>query len=139
MQLKNAGAVIAGEVPPDQLGVRAVDDHTLEVMLEAPVPYLPQMVTHSTTHPVPQQAIEAHGDQWTQPGNMVSNGAYVLSERVPQERILLTRNEQYWDNANTTLDTVTFLVINDDPQALTRWEVGELDRTEIPFGRYPCR
>jgi oligopeptide transport system substrate-binding protein len=137
MQLKNAGAVIAGDMPPDQLGVRAVDDHTLEVTLEAPVPYLPQMVTHTTTHPVPRAAIEAHGNQWTQPGNMVSNGAYVLSDRVPQERTVLTRNEQYWDNENTTLDTLTFLVINDDNQALTRWEVGELDRTEIPFGRYP--
>jgi oligopeptide transport system substrate-binding protein len=137
MQLKNAGPVITGEVPPDQLGVRAVDDHTLEVTLEAPVPYLPQMVTHTTTHPVPRPAIEAHGAQWTQPGKMVSNGAYVLSERVPQERTVLTRNEQYWDNANTTLDTVTFLVINDDNQALTRWEVGELDRTETPFGQYP--
>jgi oligopeptide transport system substrate-binding protein len=84
--------VIAGEAAPDTLGVRAVDDHTLEVTLTEPLPYLPQMVTHTTTYPVPRQAIEAHGDQWTQSGNLVGNGAYTLSERVPQERVVLTRN-----------------------------------------------
>ncbi len=137
MKVQNAAAIIAGEMAPDQLGVRAVDDHTLEVTIDSPIPYFPQMVTHTTTFPVPQQAIEAHGDQWTQPGNMIGNGAYVLSERVPQERVTLTKNDQYWDAANTILTEVSFLIINDENQALTRYQAGELDATDVPIGQYP--
>ncbi|MBP1806130.1 peptide ABC transporter substrate-binding protein [Rubellimicrobium aerolatum] len=137
MKVENAGAVVAGEMPPDQLGVRAVDDQTLEVTLSQAIPYFPQMVTHTTTFPVPQKVIEEFGDQWTQPGNMVSNGAYVLSERVPQERLVMTRNENYWDNANTIVETVTALVINDESQGLTRWQAGELDQTDVPIGQFP--
>jgi len=138
MKVANAAGVIAGEMTPDQLGVRAVDDHTLEVTLETPVPYFPQMVTHTTTFPVPQAAIEAHGDQWTQPGNMVGNGAYVLSERVPQERLVLTKNDNYWDAANTIIDEVAFYVIMDEGQALTRWESGEIDIVPVPSGQFPA-
>lgn len=137
LALENVDEVMAGEMTPDQLGVTAIDDHTLEVRLHTPLAYFTQMLSHTTTFPVPQWAIEEHGDQWTQPGNMVSNGAYVLSERVPQEKIVLTRNANYWDNANTTLETVTALIINDENAALTRYLAGELDYTEVPAGQYP--
>lgn len=137
MAIQNVDEVMAGEMTPDQLGVVALDDHTLQVTLHTALRYFPQMVTHTTTFPVPQWTIEEFGDQWTQPGNMVSNGAYVLSERVPQEKIVLTRNEHYWDNANTVIDTVTALIINDENAALTRYMAGELDRTDVPAGQYP--
>jgi oligopeptide transport system substrate-binding protein len=137
MKIKNAAQVVAGEVAPEELGVRAVDDHTLEVTLESPLPYFPQMVTHYTTYPVPQSVIEEHGDQWTQPGNLVGNGAYVLSERVPQERLVMTKNPEYWDAENVIIETVTALVINDENQAMTRYLAGELDQTDIPIGQYP--
>ncbi|TNC74846.1 peptide ABC transporter substrate-binding protein [Rubellimicrobium roseum] len=137
MKVAGAAEVVAGEAAPDTLGVRAVDDHTLEVTLTQPIPYFPQMVTHYTTYPVLQSNIEEHGDAWTQPGNMVSNGAYVLSERVPQERTVVTRNENYWDNANTVLNEVSFLIINDENQGLTRWIAGELDATDVPIGQFP--
>ncbi|WP_210528859.1 peptide ABC transporter substrate-binding protein [Rubellimicrobium arenae] len=137
MKVANAGPVIAGEMPSDQLGVRAVDDHTLEVRIDSPIPYFPQMVTHTTTFPVPQKVIEEFGNQWTQPGNMVGNGAYVLSERVPQERIVMTKNPNYWDAQNVIIDTVTALIINDEQQALTRYLAGEMDQTDIPIGQYP--
>lgn len=137
MQLENAGAIVAGEAAADTLGVTAIDDLTLEVRLATALPYFAQMVTHTTTFPVPQWVIEANGDNWTQPGIMVSNGAYVLSERVPQEKIVLTRNPAYWDNANTIIETVTALIINDENQALTRWTAGEIDQTDVPVGQFP--
>jgi oligopeptide transport system substrate-binding protein len=137
MSLENADAVIAGEMPLDALGVRAVDDLTLEVKIATPMPYFPQMMTHFTTFPVHQATVEANPDTWTQPGNIVSNGAYVLTEHIPAERSVRSRNEMYWDNANTFIDTVTALVINDENQALTRWLAGELDRTEVPTGQFP--
>jgi oligopeptide transport system substrate-binding protein len=68
---------------------------------------------------------------------MVSNGAYVLSERVPQERLVMIKNPEYWDAENVIIETVTALIINDENQALTRYLADELDRTEIPIGQYP--
>ncbi|MES0864716.1 peptide ABC transporter substrate-binding protein [Ruegeria sp. SCPT10] len=137
MSIENAAAIIAGEKPVDELGVKAIDDQTLEVRLSAPLPYFPQMTTHSTTFPAPRKVIEEFGDAWTKPGNIVSNGAYVLTEHLPQERSVRERNEMYWDNENTILDKVVALVINDENVALTRYLAGELDRTDVPAGQFP--
>jgi oligopeptide transport system substrate-binding protein len=137
MSLENASAVIAGEMEPSALGVTALDDTTLQVRLTLPLPYFPLMLTHFTTFPVHQPTIEAHGTDWTKPGNMVSNGAYVLTEHVPQEKLVRARNAMYWDNENTIIETVTSLVINDENIALTRYLAGELDRTDVPAGQFP--
>ncbi|XDA99102.1 peptide ABC transporter substrate-binding protein [Sulfitobacter sp. LCG007] len=137
MSVRNAAEVIAGDVPPEELGVRAVDDRTFEVTLSAPLPYFPQMTTHATTFPAPRKVVEQFGNDWTRPENIVSNGAYVLTEHVPQERSVRERNEMYWDNENTILDKVVALVINDENVALTRYLAGELDRTEVPAGQFP--
>ncbi|SFS20339.1 peptide ABC transporter substrate-binding protein [Yoonia litorea] len=137
MALENASEVIAGDVDPSELGVTAIDDTTLEVRLTQPLPYFPQMLTHFTTFPVHQATVEEFGSDWTKPGNMVSNGAYVLTEHVPQEKLVRERNEMYWDNENTIIETVTSLVINDENVALTRYLAGELDRTDVPAGQFP--
>ncbi|WP_170785773.1 peptide ABC transporter substrate-binding protein [Ruegeria lacuscaerulensis] len=137
MSIENASEIIAGEKPVDDLAVKAIDDHTLEVKLSAPLSYFPQMTTHATTFPAPQKVIEEFGDAWTKPGNIVSNGAYVLTEHLPQERSVRERNEMYWDNDNTIIEKVVALVINDENVALTRYLAGELDRTEVPAGQFP--
>ena len=82
MNVQNATAVVKGEKPPAELGIKAVDDHTLTVTLTTPTPYFPKMVTHASTFPVNQKVVEAEGDAWTQPGKLVGNGAYVLTSRV---------------------------------------------------------
>ncbi|WP_010139334.1 peptide ABC transporter substrate-binding protein [Oceanicola sp. S124] len=137
MSLENASAVIAGDMTPDQLGVSAPDDHTLVVKLTTPLPYFPQMTTHSTTFPAPQKVIEEFGSEWTKPENLVSNGAYTLTEYMPGERIVRERNATYWDNENTILDKTVGLIINDENIALTRYLAGELDLTDVPAGQYP--
>lgn len=137
MSIENGGDVIAGDMDPSRLGVTAIDDTTLEVRLSQPLPYFPQMVTHSTTFPVPRATVEAYGSDWVLPENMVSNGAYVLTEFVPQEKLVRSRNPMYWDNENTILETVTKLVISDENVALTRYLAGELDRTDVPAGQFP--
>lgn len=137
MSLENASAIIAGEVEPSELGVEAVDDQTLVVRLSQGLPFFDSMLTHASTFPAPAWVIEEHGDQWTRPENIVTNGAYILSEHVPQERSVRVKSDTYWDAENTVLETVTALVINDENQALTRFLAGELDRTEVPTGQYP--
>lgn len=137
MSIANAAEIIKGEKPKTDLGVKAVDDLTFEVTLAVPLPYFPQMTTHATTFPSPRSVIEAHGDEWTKPENIVSNGAYVLTEHLPNERSVRERNKMYWDNENTTINKTVALVINDENVALTRFLAGELDRTEVPSGQYP--
>ncbi|MBV7396952.1 peptide ABC transporter substrate-binding protein [Mameliella sediminis] len=138
MSIQNGAAIIAGEKPITDLGVSAPDDHTLVVQLSQPLPYFAKMVSHATTFPAPKWAIEEHGKEWTRPGNLVSNGAYVLTEHVSKERSVRERNEMYWDNDKTVLDKVVTLVIGDEAQGLTRWRAGEVDKTDIPSGQYPA-
>ncbi len=138
MSIENGSAVVAGEKDPSELGVEAVDDHTLRVKLTSALPYFASMVTHATTFPTHQATIEEHGDEWTRPENMVSNGAYKLTEWVLNERTTRERNEMYWNNEETILDKVVTLVINDENVALTRYRAGELDKTEVPSGQYPA-
>ncbi len=137
MQVKNAGAIIAGDAPVDDLGVKALDDNTLEVTIEAPLPYFPQMLTHASTFPVRQDVIEEFGDKWTDPEHMVGNGAYVLTSHVLGEKVEMDPSPTYWDAENTVLQHVTALTINDQNVALTRYLAGELDRVDIPTGQYP--
>ncbi|PRY75476.1 oligopeptide transport system substrate-binding protein [Yoonia maritima] len=138
MAVENVSEVIAGDMPTDALGISAPDDHTVVVKITQPLPYFPQMLTHYTTFPVPEKVVEELGAEWTKPGNMVSNGAYVLTEHVPQEKLVRERNPMYWDNENTIIEKVTSLVINDEDTALTRYLAGELDRTDIPAGQFPA-
>ncbi len=137
MSIENAAAIIAGEKPVEELGVTAIDDTTLEVRLSTSLSYFPQMVTQSTTFPAPQSVIEEHGSDWTKPENIVGNGAYVLTEYVPGEKLVRERNEMYWNNEATILDKTVALIISDESLALTRYFSGELDRTEVPSGQFP--
>ena len=137
MSVANANDIIAGKRPPADLGVIAIDDFTLQVDLDTAIPYFPKMLTLSTTFPVPRWAIEKHGDKWTRPGNIVSNGAYKLKKHVPNEEIVLERNSLYWDDQNTVLTELKNLVIIDESIAFTRYQAGELDKTDLPTGKFP--
>jgi len=130
MSIENAAAIIAGEKPIEELGVTAIDDTTLEVRLSTSLSYFPQMVTQSTTFPVPQAVVEAHGSDWTKPENIVGNGAYILTEYVPGEKLVRERNEMYWNNDATILDKTVALIINDENLALTR--IRKLRRSSRP-------
>jgi oligopeptide transport system substrate-binding protein len=137
-QMKNAAAILAGEKDPSELGVEAVDEHTLKVTLEAPLPYFPAMTTYATLMPVHKATVEAHGSDWTKPGNIVSNGAYKLEELSLNEYHTRVKNPEYWDADSVIIEKVTGLVINDANQALTRYEAGELDHLEpLPAGSFP--
>ncbi|HEX4297082.1 MAG TPA: peptide ABC transporter substrate-binding protein [Devosia sp.] len=135
--VKNADDIVAGKQPITNLGVKAIDDKTLEVDLSKPVPYFVRMTAHATLFPVPQAVVEKFGADWTKPENIVGNGAYTLAENSPGERVSLKRNKNYWDDAHTVIETVNFLTINDENQGLTRYLAGEVDWTDTPAGQFP--
>lgn len=137
-QIQNAAAAIAGEVSPEELGVRALDDRTLEVTLTQPLPYFPQMTVHYTFMPTHQPTIEAHGANWTSPEHIVSNGAYTLDQIAVNEFFRLVPNSEYWGAEDVIITEVSGFVINDANQALTRFRAGEFDMMDdLPAGSYP--
>ena len=134
----NADDIVAGKMPIDQLGVKAIDDKTLEVSLKAPTPWFVKTLAHSTLFAAPKATIDKFGADWTKPENIVSNGAYILAENSPGERVVVKRNPNYWNDAKTVINEVQFLTINDENQGLTRWRAGEVDQTDVPAGQYPA-
>ncbi|WP_350024726.1 peptide ABC transporter substrate-binding protein [Providencia rettgeri] len=135
--INNAQDIIDGKLPVEQLGVEAVDTHTLKITLNKPVPYFPSLTANFSLFPVHQKTVEKFGNDWIKAGNLVGNGAFVLSDRVVNEKIVLVPNKNYWDHQNTVITKVTFVPINQESHATNRYLAGDLDITEsFPKQRY---
>ncbi len=135
--IDNAQLIIDGKKKATELGVEAIDDRTLKVTLDRPVPYFPSLTTNFSLFPVYQPAIEKWGSDWIKVGNLIGNGAFVLNERVVNEKIVLTPNLYYWDHKNTLLTKVTFVPINHESHATNRYLANDIDITEsFPKQRY---
>ncbi len=131
--VKNAEAITKGETDISELGIHAIDEHTLEITLENPTPYFIGLLVNSVTYPVPKHVIKTHGSQWSRVENMVSNGAFTLTEWIPQATIKLTKSTQYWDANNVNIDGVNYYVADDKNSELARYRAGELDWTsDVP-------
>ncbi|CAM3948311.1 peptide ABC transporter substrate-binding protein [Serratia silvae] len=128
--IQNAEEIIAGKQPIDKLGVVAVDDHTLKVQLNKPVPYFVSLTANFSLFPVPKAVVEQYGNDWTKVGNLVGNGAFKLQERVVNEKLVLVPNDHYWDHKHTVLTKVTFVPINQESNATKRYQAGDIDITE---------
>ncbi len=128
--IQNAEEIIAGKLPIDKLGVVAVDDHTLKVQLNKPVPYFVSLTANFSLFPVPKAVVEQYGNDWTKVGNLVGNGAFKLQERVVNEKLVLVPNNHYWDHKHTVLTKVTFVPINQESNATKRYQAGDIDITE---------
>jgi len=109
----------------DKVGVKAVDDHTLVVTLVGPAPYFPDLLAYVAFAPVPRWAIEKHGEQWTRPANIVTNGPFKLSKWLERDRFELTKNETYWDAANVKLKGSVIYVSDSEAQNLILYQSGQ--------------
>ncbi len=125
--IKNMKAAASGEVPVDQIGVRAIDDRTLELQFHCQVPYIAQLLTHFAAFAVPEHAVEKHGDAWILPQNIVVNGPYTLKEWRPNDHIQLVKNTRFYDAANVAIENVFFYPTPDEEAALKRMRGGEFD------------
>jgi len=132
--ISHATEIIAGRLPPDQLGVQAPQDDLLIVKLQQPAPYFPQLLTHTVTFPIySEEAASTHTSQ-----NWVSNGPYVLLSWIPGEKLVLTKNPQYWDAHNTRIKNVEYFPITDENSELRQYRAGQLDLTQtIPSAALP--
>jgi len=126
----NAEKINKGQAKVEELGVKAVDDKTLEIRLEAATPFFIELLTHQTSLPVNPASVEKFGKDFVKPGNLVSNGPYKLAESVPNSHIKLVKNETYYDAASVKIDTVMYYPTSDFAAMVRRYEAGELDTTD---------
>jgi oligopeptide transport system substrate-binding protein len=133
----NAREVIAGQKTPDELGVTVLDENTLQITLADPTPYFLGLLTHSSTYPVHRASLEKHGDQFSRPGKLVSNGAYVLKAWEIRSHIALEKNPRYWNAENTLIERVFFLPVEDLSSEVKLFRAGEVDWTyEVPNNQF---
>lgn len=133
-QIKNAAEVIAGEKPVTDLGVTAVDDHTLQVELNVPVSYFLSLMYFPTFYPVNRSFYEglAAGTFGTSPETVLSNGAFKLDSYEPAAlSFSLVKNPDYYDVAKVQLDGLNYQVIKDSQQAFMSYQNGDLDIVKL--------
>ncbi|MAK60712.1 MAG: peptide ABC transporter substrate-binding protein [Ponticaulis sp.] len=125
--IKNSQEFYEGEVGADELGVKAIDDKTFEIQLNYPAPYLPGILKHYTSFPVPKHAIEEFGDDWTDPENIVVNGPYKLVQFRTGDFLRSVANPEFAGAEDLCFKEVIYYPY-DDLDAIERYiQTGRLD------------
>ncbi len=124
--VENAAAIQAGEAEPDTLGITAVDDKTLEIKLESECPYFLGLCGFAALMPLRQDVIEEFGNEWTDPGNLVGNGPYVLTDWVHDSYLEMTRSETYY-GGDAGPDKITWYLSDSQTSMLASYQGGEYD------------
>lgn len=127
--IKNAKEIYENGADPKTLGVTAIDEHTLKVQLERPVPYLKSLLTFAIFHPKKEAFITEQGDDYaTTSENILYNGPFVLSNwDVSADKWTYTPNQEYWDKDVVKLETANVQVIKTPSTAVNLFESGEVD------------
>lgn len=125
--IKNGKAAYDGEVSMDEVGIKCIDDTTLEVTLEAPCSFFTSLLATWTYMPVCKAVVENNPDWARDTANYVSNGPFRLVDYKLGEGIYLEKNEHYRSSGDVKLETVTFKIMQDTSTALSAYENGEID------------
>lgn len=128
--LKNANSILAGEADVNDLGVKAVDEKTLEVTLEAPAPYFLGLTGFPTYMPQKQEFVEEQGEAFaTAVDKTLYNGPYVLESWQDNTGWVYKKNPDYWDADNVKMETINVKVVKDVSTGVNLFESGEADYT----------
>ena len=125
--LKNGAAAAAGKAPLESVGARALDARTLQLTLEHPAPYLPEILMHQSFYPTPAHAVRRWGEAWVQPGRYVSNGPYRLAAWRLGDRLTVEKNPRFFDAPHVCVDRIDYYPTDDSVAAERRVARGELD------------
>ncbi len=137
MPIQNAREVLASELPVEDLGIALLDEYTLQITLTGPTPYFLGLLTHPVTYPVNRRNVEEFGDEFSRPGKLVSNGAYLLKDWQHRVAIELEKNPLYREAENTIIEHVIFVPIEDVSVEVTQFRSGALDWTyEVPSNQF---
>lgn len=134
--IKGAQPVNEGKAPVETLGVRAITPRILEIRLEHPAPYLPELAKHQTMFPVPRHMVAKYGDGWSRPDRYVTNGPYRIVAWKLGDHVKAVKNERFWDADKVCVDEVYYYPTTDAISAERRVKRGELDiNTDIQSNR----
>jgi ABC-type oligopeptide transport system substrate-binding subunit len=118
------------QIQPEDLGIEALDDHTVRYTLNQSAPFFVGLTAHQFFRIVPRKTIERFGDvEWTQPENIVTCGAFKLKEWIPYDKIVVVRDPMYWDAATVKLDEISFYAIEDTSTMMNLYKAGSVDAT----------
>ncbi len=133
MFIAGAAEYNSGEAGPEAVQIAALDDHTFQMTLIGPLPYVIGALNHYSFAIVPQHAIEKYGKDWILPENFVGNGPFVLKEWTPQDKIVCVKSDTYWDKDNVKLDEVVYYASDDTSTNYNMYLAGQIDwLTSVP-------
>ena len=126
--IKNGEAFYNGTATREELGIKVIDEHTLEVTLEAPTSYFPELTSFTTYMPLREDIVSANGDGWaTNPETYISNGAFKLVQWDLKEQLVFEKNEHYWNADEVKLPGVVWKLVTDDNTAYASLLAGDFD------------
>ena len=128
--IKNAEAIMNEEMDAEELGIKALDEKTLEVTLESPNPLFKTLLAFPTFLPQNQKFVEELGDQYAlEADNVLANGPFKMVSWNHEQDWKLVKNEDYWDADNVKLDEVDVFVVKEPSAGANLYETGKIDRT----------
>lgn len=126
--IKNATKVNEGKVKPEELGVKAIDDNTLEIQLETNVPYFQELLAFGSFLPQNEKFVKEKGDKYgTTKDDTLYNGPFVLNEWNTEKNYQLTPNKEYWDKDKVKLKEINYQIVKESQTALNLYTTGKID------------
>ena len=125
--IKNGENYNAGECEASDVGIKVVDDYTLEVTLEYPAVYFLSLLPMFFAYPLYQPIVESDPDWAIKPETYIGNGPFKLAQWLPKDKFIIVKNENYRDAANVKLDRVEMHILSDPNSALATYESGDVD------------
>jgi oligopeptide transport system substrate-binding protein len=130
--IENATAINQGEMEVDQLGVKAVDDYTLEVQLENPTPYFESLTTFPTFMPLNQKFVEEQGENYAlEAENLLSNGPFKMTEWNHGSTMKFEKNDTYWDAETVQIEEINLQVVKDIATGVNLFDTDAVDRAPL--------
>lgn len=130
--IKNADDINAGKKPVESLGIKAINKHKLEIQLNRPIPYINELLTLSTFYPQNEKISKKYGEKYgTKVEKTVFNGPFKDDKWKHEDKILLSKNNNYWDKKNVKLEKVNYKVLKDKQVGASLYETGSIDDTLI--------
>jgi len=128
--IKNAEAINKGEKPLTDLGAKAVDDYTLEVELEKPVPYFLNLLAFPSYYPLNEKFVKEKGDKYgLEADTTVYNGPFVMASWKHEQGWQLKKNDKYWDNKTVKLEEINYSVVKEVATKVNLYDTGSIDFT----------
>ncbi|WP_064202055.1 peptide ABC transporter substrate-binding protein [Brevibacillus brevis] len=130
--IKGGEDFYSGKGKPEDVGVKAKDDYTLDFSLRSPTPFFRELTSFTTYYPLHKKTIESNPQWATEAKTIVGNGPFIMDKWEHKSKLTFSKSPTYWDSANVKLDQIHIVIIEDNNTALSMFENGDLD-----WGGYP--